>query len=417
MEEYENRSSGRRHVKTVGNPAFLCVITAIISICAVIIAIYYINEGVVFVKNTKYGDLTKVYGVSEVIDNVDKNFYPYMGYVPTDEEMATTAMKAITDSLNDKYANYFTAEEYSDYLSSVQSTFKGIGIFIGIEEGVGTRIKKVYAGSPAEKAGLVVGDLIVGVNGIDIKQADLETVSGLISGKEGDAVVLKIQRGTVLTEITAYFGDVHVPTVVSDMLQNDIGYIMITQFSDETDEEFDTALNELQRRNMQSFIIDLRNNPGGYLDTVIKVADKILNEGVIVYIGNTIDDPYLETYSAKEGGLSMPLVVLINENSASASEILAAAIKENHAGTLIGNTTYGKGIVQTTGKLYSTDGYLKFTTSAYYTPDKNDIHGKGVTPDVFSYIDRSKTDYIGTDRLPLNEDTQLLKAIEWLIGQ
>ena len=416
MEEYENRSLGRRHVKPVGNPAFLCFVTAIISICATLIALYYINGGIVFVKNTKFGDLTKVYGVSEVIDNVDKNFYPYMGYVPTDEEMAITAMKAITDSLDDRYADYFTAEEYSDYLNSVQSNFKGIGILIEVEDGEGTRIKKVYAGSPAEKAGLTAGDLIVGVNGTDVRQADLETVSGLISGEEGDAVVLKIQRGTVLTEITAYFGEVHVPTVLSDMLRNDIGYIMITQFSDETDEEFDTALNDLQRRKMQSLIIDLRNNPGGYLDTVINIADRILNEGVIVYIGNTTDDPNLETYSAKAGGLDLPLVVLINENSASASEILAAAIKENHAGTLIGNTTYGKGIVQTTGKLYSTDGYLKFTTSAYYTPDKNDIHGKGVAPDVFSYIDRSKTDYIGTDLLPLNEDLQLLKAIEWLIG-
>lgn len=414
MEDNErNTNVDKRHTKQIGSSSFKTIMTILLSVLATVMFFYIMNDGILFIKGSIYGDLTDVIPVCEVIDNIEKEFYSNDGNVPSKDELVETAMKAIVDSLEDPYSTYFTAEEYDDYRKSVSGSFSGIGILVNKPDENGALISKVYEDSPGEKAGLKAGDVITAINGTDIRGAKLESVSELIKGEDGDAVEFKVMRADEELTITAYFGQVTVKTVTSKMLDDNIGYIYIDQFADNTGEEFDEAIEKL--KGMKSLIIDLRNNPGGYLTSVVKVADTILDSGTIVSIGNTLEDPDLEIYSAEKGGLDVEIAVLINSNSASASEILAAAIKENDAGVLIGTTTYGKGIVQSTGKLYSTDGYLKLTTDAYYTPDGNDIHKKGVEPDVYIELPSELAKYDVTT-LPYDKDVQLQRAVSELEG-
>ncbi len=414
MEDNErNANVGKRPTKKIGSSSFKTIMTILLSVLATVMFFYIMNDGILFIKGSIYGDLTDVIPVCEVIDNIEKEFYSHDGNAPDKDELVETAMKAIVDSLEDPYSNYFTAEEYEDYRKSVSGSFSGVGIVVNKPDENGALISKVYEDSPAEKAGLKAGDIITAINGTDVRGAKLESVSELIKGKDGDPVEFKIMRSDEELTITAYFGQVTVKTVMSKMLDDNIGYIYIDQFADNTDKEFDEAIDKL--KGMKSLIIDLRNNPGGYLTSVVKVADTILDSGTIVSIGNTLEDSDLEIYSAGKGGLDVKIALLINSNSASASEILAAAIKENDAGVLIGTTTYGKGIVQSTGKLYSTDGYLKLTTDAYYTPDGNDIHKKGVGPDVYIELP-SELDKYDVTTLPYDKDVQLQRAVSELEG-
>lgn len=397
----------------VGSPGFLVAVTAVISVFATLMFVYFINGGVVFLEKTPYGNVEAVLPVCEVITDISNEFYSHDGKTPSEEEMVNTAVKAVVDSLGDPYSRYFTAEEYADYYKSVSGRFEGLGIVVNAPDDKGCLISDVYDDSPASEAGLMKGDIITAVNGNSVAGTQLSYVTELLTGKEGESVVLDILRGDEKLQITAYYGDVVVKSVEFKMIGS-TGYIYINQFTDNTADEFTKALADPQMQNMDSLIVDLRNNPGGYLNAVVDVADAVLHEGIIVSTGNTLDDPDLEVFRAKEGGISVPLAVLVNENSASASEIFAAAIKDNGAGTLIGMTTYGKGIVQSTGKMYTSDGYLKLTTSAYYTPNGNDIHKQGVAPDVVVDLDESLKVYIGSERLTQDKDTQLQKALQWL---
>lgn len=409
----EERLSDKKDGTKVGSPGFLVAVTAVISVFATVMFVYFINGGVVFLEKSPYGNVEAVLPVCEVITDISNEFYSHDGKTPSEEEMVNTAVKAVVDSLGDPYSRYFTAEEYADYYKSVSGRFEGLGIVLNAPDDKGCLISGVYDDSPASEAGLMTGDIITAVNGNPVAGTQLSYVTELLTGKEGEAVVLDILRGNEKLQITAYYGDVVVKSVEFKMIGG-TGYVYINQFTDNTADEFAKALADPQMKNMDSLIVDLRNNPGGYLNAVVDVADAVLHEGIIVSTGNTLDDPDLEVFRAREGGISVPLVVLVNENSASASEIFAAAIKENGAGTLIGMTTYGKGIVQSTGKMYTSDGYLKLTTSAYYTPNGNDIHKQGVAPDVVVDLDESLKMYIGGEHLTQDKDTQLQKALQWL---
>ena len=397
----------------LGSKSFLVIITALLSIFFTFMLIYIANGGIVFLKHSLYGDLSSVVPIAEVIDNIEKVFYSHDGDTPTRDEMVLSAINAIIEDLDDPYSAYFTAEQYAEYSKGVDSQYIGLGILVGDAEDYGLLIEDVYAGSPAEAAGIKIGDIIISIDGTSLEGYDRNSATELLSRDAGETVVLKIKRGDEITEITAEFSEVTVQTVDYSMLSDEVGYIFISQFAPNTAEEFNAAIEALEAKSMKSLIIDVRNNPGGYLTSVVDIADAILSGGTIVSIGNTLNDPNLEVFTATDGGINIPIVLLINENSASASEILAAAIKENGAGTLVGITTYGKGIVQSTGQLYSTDGYLKLTTSAYYTPDGNDIHEIGVQPHIRIGLSDEYQPYIGNG-LPLEYDVQLQRALECL---
>ena len=300
-----------------------------------------------------------------------------------DEDLESGIIKGYVSGLKDPYSVYYTEKETEELLNSLEGEFSGIGVVV--TQDVNTNLitlVTVYPDSPAEKSGLQENDIIYKVNGEDITTQDLDTVAAKIRGEKGTKVELTVIRGSEAKEVTAEVtrDTIEVRTVEYRMLEDGIGYVQITQFDTVTYKQFENALTELQAQGAKGFVFDVRNNPGGNLDTVCNMLDLILPEGTIVYTEDK--DGKKETHSSdEEHKLDKPMAVLVNGNSASASEIFAGAIKDYGVGTIVGTTTYGKGIVQ---QLFSLgDGScLKLTISEYFTPKGKSIHGKGVEPDV-----------------------------------
>ena len=262
---------------------------------------------------------------------------------------------------------------------------------------------------PAEKAGLLAGDLIIQAEDAVASSMELSDFATHVRGDEGTIVHLKLYRiGTGYMNVEVKRAIIDVPTVKGEMLDDGIGYIMIAEFGSKTAEEFADAVKELEAQGMTSVIVDLRNNPGGMVDSVTQLLDQILPEGVIVWT----EDKYgkKKEYTSDASCLDYQMAVLINESSASSSEIFAGAIRDYKYGTLIGTKTFGKGVVQGIRRL--ADGSaIKMTTSKYFTPNGQNIHGEGIEPDIkleYKYLDPDATKY---DKM---NDNQILKAIEVL---
>jgi carboxyl-terminal processing protease len=380
-----------------------------ITFAATLTFVYLFNDGVVFIPKSQFGDVNQALMVGEIANYIDNYFY---GEAPTTQELMDTAARAMVASLNDPYAEYFTPEEWDEYYNAFYGGFTGLGIVITPPDDVGVKISTVMEDSPAEKAGVKSGDIITLVNGETVVGVDDATLSEMLAGEEGEKVDLTILRGKETLTITVTYGMVMLKYVHSEMIET-TGYILIDMFGDTTDIDFQNAIDDLTEQGMTSLVVDLRDNPGGSLISVVECVDSILNEGRITSVGRNPEDEDTEKFDAIEGGISVPLVVLVNGNSASASEIFAAAIKENNAGIIIGNRTYGKGIVQTTLPLASSGGFLKITTDAYFTPKGNNIHGKGVEPDITVSLSAEFDDY-QISEIPFERDTQLQKALEQL---
>ncbi|MCM1103208.1 MAG: S41 family peptidase [Clostridium sp.] len=291
----------------------------------------------------------------------------------------------LLDALGDPYSVYYTAEELQEIYDKTRGVYYGIGAYIGMDTTTGYAvITKLIENTPAAASELQPGDLIYQVEGEDVYGMDTSEIVAKIKGEEGTPVTMTVARasgvGYEYIDVTITRAKINSPTVEFRMLENDIAYIEITEFDDITLEQFNEALAEARGSNMKGLILDLRGNPGGNLTTVVEIAKKILPEGMIVYT----EDKYGEREEYVCDGaapLGLPLVVLIDGNSASASEILAGAIKDYGVGTLVGTTTFGKGIVQRIMQL--TDGSaIKLTISKYYTPNGYNIHGIGIAPDV-----------------------------------
>ncbi len=325
-----------------------------------------------------------------------------------DEEVVQDAIiKGYVAGLNEPYSVYFNEAETTELFESTSGTFGGIGVGIMQDNTTGLiTFTKIYKNSPGEVAGFKEGDIVYKVNGEDVTSQTLDEIVSQIRGEIGTKVEITVLRGENREEYTgtATRALIEEETVTHELKDNGIGYIQVSGFDEVTLKQFDAALDDLNNQNMQGLIVDLRSNPGGNLSTVVDMVDLILGEGTIVSIkdkkGN--DDVYT---SDKECKLHVPLVVLINGYSASASEIFAGAVKDYKIGTLVGTTTYGKGIVQ---NIYPfTDGTsLKLTCSEYFTPNGTNIHGVGIEPDVV-------IEYEYDENNP-EKDNQLEKAIEVL---
>lgn len=320
--------------------------------------------------------------------------------------------KGLVESLNDPYASYFTAEEYTDQIEKVTKEYYGIGATLTKDEDTGqVSVVYVYEGTPADKAGLKVDDIIVSANGYEATEMTLDEFVDQIRGEEGTDVVLKVARESekdLLTfEVTRE--EIELPTIDYEMYDGDVGYILISRFATNTGTEFKDAVDDLMAQGMKGLILDVRYNPGGLFHSAVEVLDMILPEGIVVYT----EDKYgnrQEEVSDAEHFLDLPIAVLISENSASASEILAGAIRDFDYGTLIGTTTYGKGVVQNTYPL--TDGSaVKLTIEQYFTPDGENIQGVGISPDI-----ELEYEFLGEDgdEYDYTLDNQVMKAIEVL---
>lgn len=311
--------------------------------------------------------------------------------------------------LGDPYSRYYTAEEYAEENSSTQGEYVGIGIAMQKNEEGGMRIVECYEGSPAEAAELKADDVISAVNGEDVTESTPKEVADMIKGRSGESVVLTIHRENVdeALEITVPITDVELPSVFHEMLDEDTGYIRISEFKGVTCQQYQAAFDQLEEEGMKGLVVDLRDNPGGLLNSVCDVLNEILSEGLIVYTEDKYGNRSEERCEGKHP-LDIPLAVLVNESSASASEIFAGAVQDYGIGTIVGTTTYGKGVVQSIRTL--TDGSaVKLTVSNYYTPKGNSIHKVGIKPDVEVKLD---VNLLNKDEITHEEDNQLQAAIE-----
>lgn len=331
------------------------------------------------------------------------------------EEMRDSMYKGLVEGLNDKYSVYYNAEDYKALQLSTTGQYYGIGA--GLTQDLVTMevsITKVYDGTPSDTAGLKKDDIIITVDGVEGTSMEVSELVKLIRGEAGTTVHLEIYRPST-EEYLAFDverADITLPSVDYEMMKNGIGYILIDSFEKDTAHQFEMAVEELTAQGMQAMILDVRYNPGGMITSVVDIADIILPEGLVVYIEDK-EGNRQEFTSDGDSYMDIPIVVLINEDSASASEILAGAIKDYNYGTLIGTTTFGKGIVQTIFPLPDGDA-IKLTTAKYFTPNGNYIHAVGIEPDLeleYEYLNPEGIEY------ERQYDNQILKAIEVLSGE
>lgn len=328
-----------------------------------------------------------------------------------EDQLEAYTYKGLLAGLGDPYSTYYTKEEYEDLTESMEGVFSGIGAVLQQDADDGTiKVVRVIKDSPAEEAGVKANDILYKIEGKKISSdEDLSEVVSRVKGKEGTNVNLTFLRNEEEIDFTITRKQIENPTVEYEMLDQSIGYIQITEFEEVTVDQFENAMEELEKDGMEKLVLDLRDNPGGLLSSVVSIADQFIGEGMIVYTEDKNGNREEYTADSKES-FDQPLAVLINGNSASASEILAGAIQDYKIGTLVGTTSFGKGIVQSTIKL--PDGSaLKLTISSYYTPEGRNIHEKGIDPDVEVELDESLEDQSSIKK---SEDNQLQKAIEVL---
>lgn len=387
--------------------ALIGMMLCIVVVCGMmqIGMVHIAMNGEIYVQDTAVDDSDGIGSAVEhklnAIDSLLESFY----FDDVDDETAANNIyKAYLETYGDKYTVYYTPEEYQSIVESTSGKFYGIGAVCQKNEDGTILIVDAYEDAPAYKAGIRDGDCVVKVDGKDISELDLSAAVALIKGEKGTSVELEVRRSNQTFTVTIVRDEVKIQTVAYEMLENKIGYLNISQFDTVTTQQFKAALNDLQSQGMQSLIIDIRSNPGGLLDGVVDILDELLPDGLIVYTEDKEGNK--KEYKGKNSNeLNVPLAVLVNENSASASEIFAGAVQDYGKGRIIGTQTFGKGIVQTIRPL--TDGSaVKYTIAKYFTPKGQDIHGKGVTPDqLVALPEDSET------------DTQLNAAIEYLNGQ
>lgn len=328
------------------------------------------------------------------------------------EKLQDGLYTGLIDGLGDKYSVYYNEEDYQALQISTTGQYYGIGA--GLSQDKDTMVvtvNKVYEGTPSESAGLLKDDVIVSVDGTEAASMELSELVKLIRGEKGTTVHLEIYRPS--TEGNLSFDverqDITLPSVSHKMFEDGIGYVHIDSFETETAAQFEEAVKDLENQGMKALIIDVRYNPGGMVTAVVQILDDILPEGTVVYTEDKNGNRQDYT-SSGDTYLDYPIAVLINGESASASEILAGAVKDYQYGTLIGTTTFGKGIVQTIFPLEDGDA-VKLTTAKYFTPNGNYIHGVGIGPDIeleYEYLDKDATSYDEA------YDNQIQKAIEVL---
>ena len=316
---------------------------------------------------------------------------------PDMDKLMDGAYKGFIDALEDPYSSYMTKKEYDSWMTNIESEYSGVGITFSMDTDGRYVVVSVQKDSPAEAAGIKAGDILLKADGKAYDDMDL--FANAIRGKEGTVVKLTYSRDDKVKSVSITRKTITQHSVYDEMLDDETAYIAISSFIDNTAEDFSESLKKVEKNGADKLILDLRNNGGGLLSSCIDVADEFLDEGIVVYVEGRTGER--EDYSAKDGKTSLETVVLVNENSASAAEILAAALQDNGF-ELVGMTTFGKGVIQSTVEL--DDGSaLKWTIMQYFSPKGNVINKKGVTPD-------HKVD------IPENsdKDTQLEKAKELL---
>lgn len=383
----------------------LVLLTAIITFIITSISMY----NVLGKKTIK--TLTNSSSIESTFNNFKKFIEKkYIGTID-EEKMLESAIKGYVEGLDDEYSEYITKEEMKEYMEETNGKYVGIGVYISNN----TQTNQIVVlmpmkGSPAEEAGMKSGDIITKIDGVEYKGEDLSKASNALKQEEGTKVKVEILRDNQTIELEIERKTIKINHVESEVINNSIGYIQISTFDDGCYDEFKQKIDELKTKNIKSLIIDLRNNGGGIVEEAINIADLFTtkNSTLLITTGKNTEEEITKAKKDKE--IDMPIVILVNENTASASEILTAAIKENcDKVTIVGKTTFGKGVIQTIFTLTDGSG-LKLTTNEYYTPKRNKINKIGIKPDVEVDFPENESVY----SIEKQKDTQLQKAIELL---
>lgn len=374
-----------------------------------VLVVAFAAGGVKFVQQRQYNGVLSDSSHVQKIEYLEKMIdQEYLGEVDN-AEMAEGIYAGLVYGLGDVYSRYYTADEYAQETASTDGAYAGIGVSIQKNKNGGVQIAECYEGGPGAEAGLQTGDVITAINDTDVTDMELSDVVSLIRENKDKTIVLTVFRENEekSREISVDVTDVELPSVFGEMLDKKTGYIQITQFTGVTPQQYKDMFAELKDKGMERLVIDLRDNPGGLLTSVCDILREILPEGLIVYTEDKYGNREEETCDGKHQ-LDMPLAVLVNENSASASEIFAGAVQDHEVGTIVGTTTYGKGVVQELRQL-SDGSAVKLTVSNYYTPNGNSINKVGIKPDVEVKL---ASELLNKDEITHEEDNQLQKALD-----
>ena len=347
----------------------------------------------------------------EMLRQLAETYY----YEDVDEDaMLENAAVGLMAGIGDIYSVYYTKEEMEKFNEETEGQYAGIGCqLLADPSDLLITVTRVFKGSPAETAGIRAGDKIVYVNDEYYTAYEMQEAVNVMRGTPGESVKVTVMRGLETLDFDVVRENVNINYVEYEILDDNIGYVMVFDFLGDAYEGFAEAIDAFKAANVSGMIIDLRNNGGGLVDTCVDMADLILPEGVVVSMkdknGNVTEEKIDNEY------YDVPMVVLVNGYSASASEILAGAIRDYKAGTLVGTKTFGKGIVQSSLEFADGSG-MKVTTARYYTPSGECIHGIGIEPDVEIELDENAVTRYGINNLPHDHDAQLQKAIELLGG-
>ena len=333
----------------------------------------------------------------------------YIGEVD-EEKLKEGAIKGYIEGLDDPYSEYISKEEMEEYMEQTNGNFVGIGIYMTKDlENDRVVILSTIKNSPAEKAGLQAGDLIISVDGTEYKADDMTEASNKIKGEENTTVELEILRNGQKLSFEIKREKVKVNEIETEVLESNIGYMNISSFDEETGADFKEKFEQLQQKNITSLIIDLRNNGGGIVDEALEIAECIADKGSILLYEINKENEEEIIKSEEDPIVNIPVILLVNENTASASEILAGALKDLGKAKIVGTKTYGKGVIQTLLSLKDGSG-IKITSAEYLTPNKNKINEIGIEPDYVVEL----PDGVDVLEVERENDTQLEKAIELL---
>ncbi|WP_346914919.1 S41 family peptidase [Clostridium sp.] len=368
--------------KRVTGIVALLIVTNLITLGLSNYISFKLPDGRVLVSRKTYENIVDFEKLYTIKDKLDKY---YLGEIDINK-LVDGAAAGMTEAVGDPYTTYMNAEEFKDFYSQTEGNYVGLGIQVGVKEDK-IVVVATFENSPAEKVGILSGDIIESVNGTKVAGKDLEKAITTMKGEKGEAVELTLSRENKGSfDVKAIRDEIEMITVKKEMIDSQVGYIQVTMFDENTSSNFENAIKDLKSKGMKSLIVDLRENPGGLLDQTVNMCSQFIPKNKnIVYTedknGNRKD--YNSVGGIAEG---LPLTILIDEGSASASEIFTGAIKDYKLGTLVGTKTFGKGVVQTT--FYrDRDGFsdgtaLKVTISKYYTPNGKNIHGIGIEPDI-----------------------------------
>ena len=362
-------------------------------------------QKIMFPKGSALSDTKTVQKLNYLESLIDEEYLD-----EKDEDSLREGLYAgLMSGLNDPYSTYYTAEQYKELNTSNEGSYVGIGAVLQKDKDGGAKIVQLYEGGSGEQAGLKKGDVLKAIDGEDVTEKETADIAAMIKESDKDFVTLTVQRAEQkeTLDIKVEIRDVEIQTVSHEMLDDETGYIRISEFSEVTSNQYKKAFEDLQDKGIKKLVVDLRDNPGGLLNAVCDVLRQILPEGLIVYTEDKNGKKEEEKCDGKNE-LNMPLAVLVNGSSASASEIFAGAVKDYGIGTIVGTTTYGKGVVQTIQPL-GDGSAVKITIAKYFTPKGNDINKKGITPDVEAELAEDSTDWT---ELTHEEDTQLQAALK-----